>query len=241
MIIVAILFWWNRSKFLHWLFQRLCASMSHIEGILYQLTLELDPRAQQLYLHHQLQEWVELCTITLLLTAACQVLSWPYTAPGVFAGIYVSLRILSYVQRIRFNQTLLIERLNDFMYYYELSLMRGNHQIKALESANEHARVVDFTHQVSEYIQNFQKMYTHMKWVVIKKMTLLIERNQQFSSDHLSLEFMEISTELYERFVKGRRLSLERKENAMLIPMFLNMLWMIMYIVAPFLYNFIRR
>lgn len=240
-MLLAIFFWIKRRKILFYLFRKLNTALPQIEGLLYQLTLELDTKAQLMYLHQQLQEWVDLCAVALALAGVCQLLSWPYRIVWIVAGLYTSLRILSYVQRIRARQTELIERLNDFMYYYELSLMRGNHQIKALESANEHATVVEFSVQTADYIQNFQKMYTHMKWVVIKKMTLLIERNQQFSSDHLSLEFMEISTELYERFVKGKRLTLERKENAMLIPMFLNILLMIMYIVAPFLYDFIRR
>lgn len=241
MIVIAMLWWWKRRSILFWAFARMKGQVEHMESLLYQLTLELDESSQQMYLHRQLQEWIDVCAILWMAGALCEAMRWSYTLPVVLSGLYFSLRILSYVQTLRFNQTILIERLNDFLYAYELSLMRGNHQIKALESANDQAVLVRHSSLVSDYNAQFQKIYTSMKWVVIKKMTLLIERNQHFSSDHLSLEFMEISTELYERYVKGKRLSLERKENAMLIPMLLNMLLMILYIVTPFLLDFIRR
>lgn len=112
--------------------------------------------------------------------------------------------------------------------------MNGSHQYRALREATDRTGLFEHYETVNQYIDAANQLYSFVQWMVIKKMAILLERNQSFSNEDLTVEFVELSQEVYQRYAQGERLKLERRENLMLIPMTFNMLLMITYLIAPF-------
>lgn len=207
-------------------------------GPLFLLTLSFERSVQALYLIQQLNAGLEIIIIGLLASV-----SLSYFGAAGWAGLslimIIIVRGLRLLQQLKNQQAVLLERLKQFLYYYEMALMRGQHQYLALREADQRSGLFQHYADVDQYIAACNQLYSYAQWMVIKKLAILLQRHQSFSNADLSGEFMELARELHQRYVQNQRLKLERRENLMLLPMTLNMLLMILYLVLPFIRDYI--
>lgn len=219
------------SKMIRWI--------SRLPGMdwspLFLLTLSLDPNAHQIYLLNLLNRLCEGLIILGLISGFSQLFGFETSFLAIFSVAAVMGVLLYLTGRIKAQQGVLLERLQRFVYFYEMELMRGTHQYLALREADRRTGLLEHYETVPAYINAVNQMYSYVPWMVIKKLAILLERNLAFSDEDLSVEFIELSQELHTRYAQGERLKLERRENLMLLPMTINMLLMIMYLIAPFI------
>lgn len=219
------------SRLIHWL--------SDFSGMdwspLFLLTLSLDPHAQRIYLLSLLNRMSEGLIVMCLVSGLGELFGFRHRWLILIYVAVVMAALLYLTGRIKAQQGVLLERLQRFLYFYEMSLMRGTHQYLALREADQRTGLFEHYETVAGYIRASNQMYSHIPWMVIKKMAILLERNQTFSNEDLSGVFLELGQELHQRYAQAERLKLERRENLMLLPMTINMLLMIMYLIAPFI------
>lgn len=202
---------------------------------LFYLTLSLDRNLQRIYLIHLTNRLIEGFIVLSLLSGIGSIMGFSSNW-GVVIGLMIIIGLFgNMTRRIKRQQHVLLERLQRFLYFYEMSLMRGTHQYLALREADSRTGLFDHYETVSEYIEGANQLYSFVPWMVIKKMAILLERNQSFSNEDLTVDFIELSQEFHQRYAQMERLKLEQRENMMLLPMSLNMLLMILYLIAPFL------
>lgn len=133
------------------------------------------------------------------------------------------------------NRVLLARELSRFIFLYELFLIQGDNQFKALFRACDELKVIPAGLCVEDYLDSFQELFRYTKWLVVKRITILIERSRHFTQKDMSMEFVQISDELFRKTYHDRRLEAEKIENMMLLPMIGDLLIMIVYVISPFL------
>lgn len=133
------------------------------------------------------------------------------------------------------NKARLVKDLSRFVFFYELYLIQGENQLQALNKASVFISSIDPAENVEEYFENFQKLFFYTKWLVIKRIVILLERGMHFTQKDMSMDFAQISDELFRRNYQERKLRSEKIENLMLLPMVGDLLIMVLYIVGPFL------
>lgn len=205
---------------------------------LFLVTLSLDRNAQRVYLisllNRTLEGLIVLCLIGGVSTLIGGELRWLW----LVASFIISFLITRLLGKMKHNQTILLKRLQNFLYFYEMELMKGTHQFLALREADRRTQIFGHLEHVTAYIEATNQLYVHVRWLVVKKMSILLERNQTFSNQDLTGDFVQLAQELHQRFAQGERLRLERRENLMMVPMMLNMILMMLYLIAPFLKDF---
>ena len=203
-------------------------------SLLFHLTLSLDQNIHRIYLMNLLNRLLECLIIIFLSAGVGQLFGFSLRWLLLFIVLAVIGSLLHLSQQIKSQHARLLERLQRFLFFYEMSLMNGSHQYRALREATDRTELFEHYETVNQYIDAANQLYSFVQWMVIKKMAILLERNQSFSNEDLTVEFVELSQEVYQRYAQGERLKLERRENLMLIPMTFNMLLMITYLIAPF-------
>lgn len=197
-----------------------------------------EDQGASLFMTGRLVEWaVELFFLMVLVISLCII--------GISQGIIMTglvfviiLKVLSSKRKKEQMMHQLIDEINDFMFVYEMNLLKGMNQSNALRFALEASKLRDPTPEPEEVVLYFESIYSHAKWMVIKKISILIERNQHFSKEDLTMEFTDVTKELFERYYRMKKLEIERLENHALIPMTLNLILMIGYMVIPFIIEF---
>lgn len=161
---------------------------------------------------------------------------------GLEVGILYLVTILVFLaffirltNEIEENKRDLIEDISKFLFYYELFLIQGENQLYALSKSSEYLEVFSPTQTLEEYDDNFQELFAYTKWLVVKRISILIERGRHFSQADLSMDFAQISDELFRKNYQDKKLQAEKLENMMLIPMVGDLLAMIIYIVTPYI------
>lgn len=207
--------------------------------LLFFLTLSLDQNTQRLYLLNLLNRLLEGVVILLLSYGAGR---WfAQTAwLGLLSVFGIFLFVVSLMNRVKLHQAILLERFQNFLFFYEMELMKGSHQYVALRSADRRTNLFGHLEDVPSYIAATNELYSHLRWMVVKKMAILLERNQTFSTQDLSGDFVQLAHELHLRYAQDERMRLERRENQMIIPMMLNMLLMMLYLISPFIKEFVK-
>lgn len=152
--------------------------------------------------------------------------------------LYIFLKIMGLKRKKDRKMHELIDEVNDFMFIYEMNLLKGMNQANSLRNALEASKLRAPTSEPEVVIDFFEQVYSYAKWMVIKKISILIERNQYFSKEDLSMEFTDVTKELFERYYRMKKLEIEKLENKALIPMTLNLMLMIGYMVIPFIIEF---
>lgn len=204
-------------------------------SLLFQLTLSLDENTQQIYLMHVLNRLLEGLIVLLMVSGISRRLGFSAGWTGLAGGVGLSGGLIYLSSRMKRGQDELLSRLQRFLFFYEMALMRGDHQYLALREADQRTGLFDHYQTVADYIEAFNQLYGYLPWMAIKKLAILLERNQFFSNEDLTLDFVELAQELHQRYAQTEKIKLERRENLMLIPMSLNLLLMIGYLIAPFI------
>lgn len=207
--------------------------------MLFLLTLSLDRNTQRVYLLNMINRLLEGLIVMCLIMGIANLVGGEVKWLGLLAIGITTLFILSRLNRMKQNQGVLLTRLQSFLYFYEMELMKGSHQFLALREADRRTQVFGHLATVEAYIEASNQLYVFVRWMVIKKMAILFERNRTFSNQDLTTDFIQLAQELHQRFAQGERLRLERRENLMMIPMMLNMLLMMLYLIAPFIQDFL--
>lgn len=150
----------------------------------------------------------------------------------VILGITVTLS--NAISRIQKTKVLLIEDISKFVFKYELELLRGQNQISSLKEASGNISFIDIYSDVDEYIDSFNELFRLSKLMLIKRLSLIIERNKMFTTQKLSLEFLELNEDIFDRYYRNKKIEIEKKENLIILPMIGNMIAMMIYAVSPF-------
>ena len=112
--------------------------------------------------------------------------------------------------KIAKDKSRLTEELGQFIFFYELYLIQGENQLQALNRASSRIGVFLGAESLEDHLDNFQRLFTYTKWLVVKRLAILIERAKHFSQEDLTMDFVEISDELLERLTTIRN-SRQRK------------------------------
>lgn len=161
-------------------------------------------------------------------------------ALGVLSFVLMGglVRLSSIMQK---NQHRLIEEMSSFIFRYEMALLGGRNQYLAIREATRAIALFDVKEDVDGYVKELEELFLASKWMVIKKIVILLERGRHFSGESLSMDFAQVSSELFERYRRAKKMELEKREHLILLPMSANMLIMIIYLVFPFISEFIWR
>ncbi|WP_459128671.1 hypothetical protein [Guggenheimella bovis] len=223
------------------LLQKVFQSMRGIEGFVFLLTNTLVSGWNESYIVHllcKLSQALELLLLLLTVASFVKELAWIAILTGVFFVLFVFLMIS---ERQKKSELLLIEKINRHLFIYELSLLRGKHQLQALNEAISSQVIFAPIREVDEHLKDLEHLYNLTRWIVVKKISILIEKNKTFTTRDLSLDFISLSEDIHNRYYRIKKIELERKENLMMIPMMFNMLLMIIYLVSPFISMFFGR
>lgn len=167
------------------------------------------------------------------------VLEGTYVLGGLgFALLFALLRLSA---KMRAHHLRLIREMSSFVFRYEMALLGGSNQYHALREASQGLSLFEAQEDVDGYIEELGRLFTASKWMAIKKVIILLERGKHFTGESLSMEFEQVSSELFERYSRSQRLELEKRENLILLPMSANMLIMMVYVVVPFLTEYLWR
>lgn len=174
--------------------------------------------------------------ISLLISAAiCRYFGVSIQTIVVFAFIVILVILIRMSSSIEKNKARLVKDLSQFIFLYELYLIQGENQLQALNKASNSIKAIEPAESVDEYLENFQKLFFYTKWLVVKRIVILLERGMHFTQMDMSMDFAQISDELFRRNYQERKLRSEKLENLMLLPMVGDLLVMVLYIVSPFL------
>lgn len=174
--------------------------------------------------------------ICLLISAfLCGYLGVSLQSIAIFAFIVFLLVLVRLSSVIGKNKNQLVKDLSRFVFLYELYLIQGENQLQALNKAAGAIKALGPALSVEEYLESFQRLFFYTKWLVVKRIVILLERGMHFTQRDMSMDFVQISDELFRRNYQDRKLRSEKLENLMLLPMVGDLLVMVFYIVSPFL------
>lgn len=151
-----------------------------------------------------------------------------------FAFLFLLIIVAMLSSTMEKNKSRLVQDLSQFVFYYELYLIQGENQYHAMEKASQSLQVLGPAETVEEYLMNFHKLFSYTKWLVVKRIVILLEKGRHFTQRDMSMDFAQISDELFRRIYQDRKLRSEKLENLMLLPMVGDLLVMVLYIVSPF-------
>ena len=113
--------------------------------------------------------------------------------------------------------------------------MQGENQLRALQKSTSYFPLLHFEERVQDYLEQFQKLFYYTKWLVIKRLVILVEKGSHFTQRDMSMEFAQIADELFSRHYQDKKLQAEKVENLILLPMIVDLLIMVFYLLSPFL------
>ena len=138
------------------------------------------------------------------------------------------------------SQVELISELEILIFKYEQYQIMGMHPIKSLNYASENLSFIRAQDSMRGYIREFDEIFMFTKISIVRKISMLIKRNQTFTSKELDDVFYDISQDIHQKIKAIKKVELEKRENAMLVPMVVNMIFMIVYLISPFLVVFFK-
>lgn len=180
----------------------------------------------------------------LVLLGSLFIAQWMHLSSTLIYGLYLILIIIQVARWYTLYQEgmiELIEQLHQYVFIYEQHQLIGDHLFLALDSAKRELHFINYTSSTQEYREELDQLFKLSRWVVIKRISLLIDRNEKFGSQELSYLFLDINDELSQKYQQMKQLRLEKSENMMLLPMMVNLIAMVLYMMSPFLVEFIGR
>lgn len=211
------------------------AKRNYYRELIFYLSYSMDRDYQDLLVVRGLYLLYQLILSWLLIYAALDFLELELGVLYLFSIIGFFTAFIWMANRIEENKRNLIEDISKFVFHYELYLIQGENQLHALKKASQYLLVFSSAQTLEEFDDYFQELFTYTKWLVVKRITILIERGRHFSQADLSMDFAQISDELFRKNYQDKKLQAEKLENMMLIPMVGDLLAMIIYIVSPFI------
>ncbi|HHX04074.1 MAG TPA: hypothetical protein GX733_07280 [Tissierellia bacterium] len=209
--------------------------------LLFRLTYSTQESVHELFLFSWVMRLIDMGSVFLLSAGLLTLLD---ISTGYILGAFcftLLAGLLKLHSRVQQNQHRLIEEMSSFVFRYEMALLGGQNQYLAIREAAKSLALFDAKEDVEGYAQELEKLFQASKWMVIKKVIILLERGKHFTGESLSMDFAQVSSELFERYARAKKLELEKRENLILLPMSANMLIMIIYVAVPFLAEFIWR
>ncbi len=159
---------------------------------------------------------------------------------GVFLGVMVLFyKVVKVIKGVDVAKSELLEELNKFLFIYEMEQITGSNLFNAIRISTSEISYIEPQIAIDDYIKEFDRLFKLTKWVVIKRIVILIEQNKNFTSRELGLAFLNVSDELSNKYYERKKFELEKKENLMLLPMSMNLVLMILYLLSPFIVNFL--
>ncbi len=226
---------------LGWISRLFAFRESRGADLLFALSYSTQESVHELFLLEwtmRLMDWLSILFLAVGVSGLIGI-SAGYALGGLsFALIAGLLRLGSLVQK---NQHRLIEELSSFVFRYEMALLGGRNQYLAIREASKTLALFETSEDVDGYSEELERLFLASKWMVIKKVIILLERGKHFTGESLSMDFAQVSSELFERYRRAKKLELEKRENLILLPMSANMLIMIIYVIVPFLMEFVWR
>lgn len=235
MIFLLIILRLNKLRIISFFQGFLADRRSLWQDQLFYLAYSLDEAYQDLLLTKALYLAYQFVFIMILFYQLALLKGWD---PGLLSlAIFILLVFLlvSLSSRIAKNKSRLTEELGQFIFFYELYLIQGENQLQALNRASSRIGVFLGAESLEDHLDNFQRLFTYTKWLVVKRLAILIERAKHFSQEDLTMDFVEISDELFRKTYYDKKLQAEKIENLILLPMVGDLLAMIIYIVSPFI------
>ncbi len=207
--------------------------------IIYFHTRSLNDKKASLYLYDLLSDLINIIIFASIANYFTQrIMGYKYL--GLFIGLMIILiKLVRMIKSVDRAKSELLEELNKFLFIYEMEQIIGSNLFNAISVSAKEISYIEVRDNIDDYIIEFEKLFKLTKWVVIKRMIILIEQNKNFTSRELGLNFLNVSDELSNKYYERKKLELEKKENLMLIPMSINLVLMIFYLLSPFIINFL--
>ncbi len=233
--IVLLVFKRNIIASLYALFEK---SISEAK-IIYFHTRSLNEKKACLYLYELLNDISNILIFIFLSNYFVKIITG-YEYTGFIIGFIIILfKIVRIIKSVDDSKSELLEELNKFLFIYEMEQITGSNLFNAIRTSTKEISYIEVRDDLDGYISQFDKLFKLTKWVVIKRIIILIEQNKNFTSRELGLNFLNVSDELSNKYYERKKLELEKKENLMLLPMSLNLILMILYLLSPFIINFL--
>ncbi len=207
--------------------------------IIYYYIRSLNEKKAGVFLYNELNDFFNIIIFSLIANfIGGSILGYTYL--GIILGVIMSFyKIAKIIKAVDTAKSELLEELNKFLFIYEMEQITGSNLFNAINTSVREISYIEIKTTVDEYITEFEKLFKLTKWVVIKRIIILIEQNKNFTSRELGLSFLNVSDELSKKYYERKKLELEKKENLMLLPMSINLVLMILYLLSPFIFNFL--
>lgn len=199
----------------------------------------IDDASIELFVLNFIKKVLEVIIILLLSLVISRFLNLSYLFITFFILMFVFFKISKFMSNYEKNQYKLLNELSQFIFIYEQKQIVGLNLYNALDSACRVVGLIRYSNSVDNYVSEFEKLFVLSRWVVVKRIVLLIEKNNSFASSELSLSFLDISEQISKKYSERKKLNVEKKENLLLFPMMINMIFMILYLIFPFLALFL--
>ncbi|NLY36445.1 MAG: hypothetical protein GX046_04335 [Tissierellia bacterium] len=209
--------------------------LHYVDELLFYFSYSLNPKDYEFITIQWIYRLYQFLISLLISSALCRYFGISIQIVVVFALIVFLIILFSISSVVEKNKSRLINDLSRFVFIYELYLIQGENQLQALNKAAVSIQAMGPARSVEEHWENFQKLFSYTKWLVVKRIVILLERGMHFTQMDMSMDFVQISDELFRRSYQDRKLRSEKLENLMLLPMVGDLLVMVLYIVSPFL------
>ncbi len=240
MPIIFLILWIKKELVLNVLSNFLKQRLVFFEGILFYFSYSMEEKMQLLLLDIFLYKAYQILMVILLVGSLISYMNLGFQSFLYLLFIGLLLIFIYINSEIRENKVRLAMDLNRFLFIYELFLIQGENQFNALNKALEGNEIIPPAESVEDHLDSFQRLFKFTKWLIVKRIVILIEKTRHFSQRDMSMDFAQISDELFRKTYHDRKLEAEKVENMMLFPMIGDLLIMIIYVVSPFLGSLIE-
>ncbi len=230
-----LIFWLGRGKFLLSITKLFSYAREMMEDVLFYLTYSLETEVHELYLQKWCYQMYQFLLSLLFTSFLLKHLGLGRRILVPLSFLFLLLLIALLLGKLQEGKSRLIRELGNFVFYYELFLMQGENQLQALNRARKELGFLSLEESVEDYMLQFNRLFYHSKWLVVKRFVILLDKGMHFTQRDMSLEFAQLSDELFNRHHQDRKLQAEKIENLMLFPMIGDLLIMVLYLLSPFI------
>ncbi len=240
LIILIFLLIFFKRKILEMLFEKL-SKRNYLFSFMYFYIRSMNENKLKISIYMLINEFVNLVIFSFISATITELFFNDKAIGFVFGILIIFFKGVAVIKRVEEGKAILLEELNSFLFVYEMEQITGSNILNTITFASDSIGYVEVKNSVEEYILEFEKLFILTKWIVIKRIIILIQKNINFTGKDMNILFLDVSDELSKKYYEKKKMDYEKKENLMLIPMSINLVLMILYLISPFVLNFFRR
>ncbi len=187
-IILLTLLLFFKKEILMFLFNIFNKSISEAK-IIYFYIRSLNDKKASIFLYDFINDLLNIFIFSLLSNYILLSLV-EYRYLGILFGFLIILfKLIKVIKNVEKSKSELLEELNKFIFIYEMEQITGSNLFNAISLASEEISYIEVQKNLDDYIKEFEALFKLTKWVVVKRIVVLIEQNKNFTSRELGLDF----------------------------------------------------